>query len=701
MKHERLLTLAVSVLLSFAAAFGAAGCLVSAFELPLEGSLAPVILAAALLGSVLLSFRHGGLVLLCLAALLWGYVYHDGRAAQQLSQLICHLTTIYDRAYGWGYLVLSEQAGDAAFFDWPVGLLGALTALAVSRCICLQTSVWLPVLVSLVPVVPCIVVTDTVPGIPYLLLWLGSLILLLLTTSVRRENAAQGLQLTLAAALPVALGLGALLLAVPPESYVNQTVEIQESIRSATQKVPKLMESGMNRLASRFQKDPPARVDLAGLGPRLPFTYPVMEVTAQSGGALYLRGRDYDSYDGLGWTASRQRQEPFSRSEGRTEIITIRTENRKDQLYLPYYPEEELLLTAGRAENEAGITEYAFTRSLLPENWRQLACDRSSGGSGKWPQYTLLPEKTRQEAAKLLNGLFPADATHTERADIIAALVTDTAQYALDPERMPETEEDFALWFLRQGSSGYCVHFATAAAVLLRAADVPARYVTGYMVHTVPGGSVTVTEEHAHAWAEYYEPNLDAWLPLEVTPGTDTPVAQTQPPEPETTAPPETEAVEEPQREETEPSVPQTLPPVTLPEEGDTVPVPQEASKLLLGIKRLVKAVLTLAAVLLTMGLILAQRVLRLKLRRRAQRTGSPNRQALRRWQEAERLSRLLRQEPPEPLLELARKAKFSQHEILEEELQQFDAFFRSCRKQLQERPWYVRWIYRYVFAAY
>ena len=149
MKHERLLTLAVSVLLSFAAAFGAAGCLVSAFELPLEGSLAPVILAAALLGSVLLSFRHGGLVLLCLAALLWGYVYHDGRAAQQLSQLICHLTTIYDRAYGWGYLVLSEQAGDAAFFDWPVGLLGALTALAVSRCICLQTSVWLPVLVSL------------------------------------------------------------------------------------------------------------------------------------------------------------------------------------------------------------------------------------------------------------------------------------------------------------------------------------------------------------------------------------------------------------------------------------------------------------------------------------------------------------------------------------------------------------------------
>jgi len=703
MKHERSVTMAVSFLLSFITAFGAAGCLVSAFSLPLAGSLAAMTLTAALLSSLLLVLRHGGTILLCLTALGCGYLYHDGRAGQQLAQLIYHLTSIYDRAYGWGWLVLSEQAMDLTVFDWPVGILSALTALTVSRCICCRTSVWLPVLVSLIPVVPCIVVTDTVPGKLFLLLWLTGLILLVLTTSVRRENAAQGLQLTMAAALPVALGLCLLLLAVPQKDYVNQAADIQSRIRAAVERIPQAMDTGMNSLASRFQKDPPSRVDLAGLGPRLPFTYTVMEVTAQSGDTLYLRGRDYDSYDGLGWTATRKRQEVFSRTDGPSEAVTIRTENRKDLLYLPYYPQAETMLSAGRVENKNGIREYICTRNRLPENWRSLVYQNPAGDSGKWPQYCSIPEDTLREARELLSGRFGSDAGNTEKADIIAALVTDAAEYDLDPQKMPAGETDFALWFLQEGDSGYCVHFATAATVLLRAADVPARYVTGYMVKTIPGQTVTVTEEHAHAWAEYYEPALNVWIPLEVTPGTDVPVRlpETEPTAPET-VPPETEAVkEETLMEETEPPSPETAPPVTLPADPEQPAVPQEAAGMIQGIRKLLKTLLTVLLILLLLSLIPLQRILRLRLRYRSQHTGTPNRQALRRWQEAERLCRLLKLEPPELLLNLAQKAKFSQYEIIPEELQQFDTFCHSCRKQLRERPWYLRWIYQYIFAAY
>lgn len=701
MKHERLLTMAVSAALSFVTALGAAGCLVSAFNLPLEHpwSLLPVTAATSLLCSAALVFHRGGTVLACLAALVWGYIYHDGRAAEQLCQLVYQLSAVYDRAYSWGVLILSENAQNTAFFDWPVGILGAGTAMAASFCVCRQKSVWLPVMVSLVSVAPCIVVTDTVPSEICLLLLLTGLTILLLTTSVRQENSAQGLQLAMGTALPVVVGLIALFLAVPQNGYVNRSVQIQERIRAATQKIPTVMEAGMNQLASRFQQDAPTRVDLAGLGPRLAFTYAVMDVTAESGGTLYLRGRDYDSYDGLGWIATKQRQEPFSRIDGPSEAVTIHTASRKDQLFLPYYPQEELLLAAGRADNTGDALEYTFTRNTLPENWRQLAYQPAVYGNDKWPQYCGLPENTRREAEALLSGRFSDGASNTEKADIIAALVTDTADYDQNPEKMPGEEEDFALWFLREADSGYCVHFATAATVLLRAADVPARYVTGYMLEARAGETVTVTEEQSHAWAEYFEPNLNVWIPLEVTPGTATevPVTETQPPE--TMAPPETESVTEATiPEQTESLPPEPEPSSALPEEPAA---PQPPASGGLGIRTLLRTLMKLLLTAAALSLIPIQRTLRIRLRRRNQRRRSTNWQALRRWQETERLCRLLKTEAPDHLLQLAQKAKFSQYEIAPEELQLFDGFRRSCQKQLREKPLYIRWVYKYLFAAY
>ena len=84
--------------------------------------------------------------------------------------------------------------------------------------------------------------------------------------------------------------------------------------------------------------------------------------------------------------------------------------------------------------------------------------------------------------------------------------------------------------------------------------------------------------------------------------------------------------------------------------------------------------VLVLAALVLAL-----QRYCRLRFRHKSFRRGSPNQQALRRWQEVERLSRLRKETPPEELLSLARKARFSQHPITEEELAQFDAFWQAA----------------------
>ena len=64
--------------------------------------------------------------------------------------------------------------------------------------------------------------------------------------------------------------------------------------------------------------------------------------------------------------------------------------------------------------------------------------------------------------------------------------------------------KDFATWFLNESDTGYCVHFATAGTLMLRALGIPARYVTGYYATAYANQTVTVTTDNAHAWVEYY-----------------------------------------------------------------------------------------------------------------------------------------------------------------------------------------------------
>lgn len=132
--------------------------------------------------------------------------------------------------------------------------------------------------------------------------------------------------------------------------------------------------------------------------------------------------------------------------------------------------------------------------------------------------YTQLPDATFQAARERLAHWDVNDGM--SREDVVATLlyqVQRSAQYDLNTPRMPEGA-DFAIWFLEESETGYCVHFASAMTVLLRAAGIPARYVTGYLVNPDPGQWTELGQRNAHAWTEYYLPDL-GWVPVEPTPG--------------------------------------------------------------------------------------------------------------------------------------------------------------------------------------
>ncbi len=79
--------------------------------------------------------------------------------------------------------------------------------------------------------------------------------------------------------------------------------------------------------------------------------------------------------------------------------------------------------------------------------------------------------------------------------------------------------------FILEHKNAHCEYFASAAVVLLRALNVPTRYVSGYYAHESEGnGTTLVRQRDAHAWAEAWIDG-SGWVTVDATPGNGRPDA--------------------------------------------------------------------------------------------------------------------------------------------------------------------------------
>lgn len=82
--------------------------------------------------------------------------------------------------------------------------------------------------------------------------------------------------------------------------------------------------------------------------------------------------------------------------------------------------------------------------------------------------------------------------------------------------------------------SGYCVHFASAMALMARTLGIPSRVAEGYLPGATSGGTATnpgvytVTSDDLHAWPELYFAGV-GWVPFEPTVGRGTVPDYTRP----------------------------------------------------------------------------------------------------------------------------------------------------------------------------
>jgi len=118
--------------------------------------------------------------------------------------------------------------------------------------------------------------------------------------------------------------------------------------------------------------------------------------------------------------------------------------------------------------------------------------------------YTEVPDNSNQRAAQLAREMHESARSDTAFIDAVLAKFHDEEYfYTLQPPPLGSNPVD---QFLFDTRSGFCEHYASAFAFMMRSAGIPSRIVLGYQGGEINplGGHLIVRQSDAHAWTEVW-----------------------------------------------------------------------------------------------------------------------------------------------------------------------------------------------------
>lgn len=532
MKTSRM-TWLQSLIFAFLIGFSCVACMVSGFSLPV--SLWTVALWC-LLASLVFSFfctRRLTLVAWGLWAVALILLWWTGALEEGVKALSYFLSQVYHDAFDWklqsrdGRSLQSLQENAVTIFCLLGATISGVTAWSVAKG---QSSA--PVILAAIPLpLMCLLVNSSTPNLFWLWVLVFALTMVLLTASTRFDDEKRGNRLTLFTALPVMLAVILLFVAVPKDAYTGaqRAKAWSDALLEGT-----FLRDAWDDFTGQNQEKQYSKeirtISLANLTARSEDDATVLTITPGFSGTVYLRSSAYDTYDGKNWVSSKEGNTlpwPSIQNYGESREMIISTQYAHAMLYTPYYTiSMDLNDTVRGKENENRLTYYSITYAEMRDesSFENLYPNKAETnhivGGDYGLQATSLPSRTKKWAQPLVDEITEGLGNSYHKAKAIRQYVSRSASYDLEPAMMPSGEKDFAQWFLEEGESGYCVHFATAATVLLKAAGIPARYITGYMVTAQAGVATAVTSTNAHAWVEYWLPGW-GWTILDPTPPAD------------------------------------------------------------------------------------------------------------------------------------------------------------------------------------
>lgn len=602
----------------------------------------------------------------------------------------------------------------------------------------------LTVLLTLPPLLPGLL-SDVYPNWPAFLTLASCWCAMLLMDLCKRANSQGWGRLALAVLPAVGVVLALAFLLTPPEGYTRP--QWARRAETALENFGSRRLSFLQDVKGPFQSavtyvGAAEEVDLSGAGP-LNFTgRTVLRVSGNYTGSALLRGSSLARYEDGVWlsldegvyseyTSSLEALEPsytgspllfpaFALTEW-SGSYTIQVENTGASgscVYAPYQilnqdwesagvlPVEDAYLARKR-----GTWSHSLTFCPLPDGgtaarlasqfpstdqaeplYRSMAAQYYLDVPAELAEYMASLPYTPASSA-VTSGVQDVNSFRLSAAYSAAEFLAEWCEY--DPEAPAAPEgEDPVKWFLAGSQRGYCMHFASAAALLLRTVGVPTRYVSGFTAGLVDGETVNVPDYAAHAWVEIY---LDGygWYPVDVTPdyGNLSP-AETDSPSPsvEPSQSPEGSSSVEPTPSE---NAAESRSPSETPQETPNGADGEDGSSLH-GLWTALRWLLAagLAAGLLWLGQALPKRV-------RAARLDDPNvnRAVLYGYRCLTRMKKW-GGEVPRAALELAQRARFGGKPLREDQRAAMRRMVDGQRARLRDdlRP-VQKWLFRYLWG--
>ena len=149
--------------------------------------------------------------------------------------------------------------------------------------------------------------------------------------------------------------------------------------------------------------------------------------------------------------------------------------------------------------------------------------------------YLDVPPDFPQEIIDLAIDITKNANTDFEKALAIEQYLAENHEYTLNPMMPEDPTKDVVYNFLFEMQEGYCIYYATSMVMMLRALDIPSRYVEGYLIdmrrreRDIEGNQfITVYDSNGHAWPEVYFRGI-GWIPFEPTTTIVETPAETQP----------------------------------------------------------------------------------------------------------------------------------------------------------------------------
>ena len=291
---------------------------------------------------------------------------------------------------------------------------------------------------------------------------------------------------------------------------------------------------------------------------------PALEITMEKPQKLYLKGFVGEVYNGYGWEEIENKdlakyakdfyilhqngffgQSAVSsalEATGKQEYSAMSIKNLSacsKRAYLPY-----AVSNAGFNNFEIGDANTnsfgkSYETSCIPgglSEWYKAQVDLSEKqGADAMADEHLANEQLYREFVKAnylgiteeayaaIDRIFAGSEAATATEIISEILLYLEKGVTYDEDFSSNGGTDFAAFFLEKSARGYSVHYATAATLMLRYFGIPARYAEGYFLPAKEaaeyesGETIILTENHVHAWAEYYLEGV-GWIPFEVTP---------------------------------------------------------------------------------------------------------------------------------------------------------------------------------------